>query len=80
MTTDGRIDPKFTHAVVFIGEPFGPNDGGRIVSLHASGHAAEYEFDALATSGGVHDKVIVALDEPYWRDPEGRTAREHFAG
>ena len=75
-----RIETRHTHAVVFIGPPFGPGDGGRVVSLHASGHAAENAFDGLARAGGVHDKIVVALDEPYWRDPEGRTAREHFKG
>lgn len=80
MGLGGPIDARYTHAVVFIGAPFGPTDGGRVVSVHSSGHAAEHAFDALAASGGVHDKVVVALDEPCWRDPEGRTAREHFSG
>ena len=81
MSTDGgRIELRYTHAVVFIGPPYGPTDGGRVVSLHGNGHSAEHAFDRLATIGGVHDRVVVALDEPYWRDHDGRTAREHFAG
>lgn len=75
-----RIEARHTHAVVFIGPPFGPADGGRVVSLHTSEHAADVTFDGLAEAGVVHDKIVVALDQPYWRDPEGRTAREHFSG
>lgn len=79
-TGNERIDPQYTHAVVFIGPPYGPADGGRVVSLHANGHGAEHAYDRLAAIGGVHDRVVVALDEPYWRDRDRRTAREHFAG
>jgi hypothetical protein len=79
-TQPGRIDARYTHAVVFIGPPYGPTDGGRVVSLHANGHGADHAYDRLAATGGVHDRVVVALDEPYWRDRHGRTAREHFAG
>ena len=67
-----RISRANTYAVVYVGAPYGDNEGGHIVSLHRSESAARGRTD------GYRGQIMVALDEPYTRGLQGMTAREYF--
>lgn len=70
-----RIPRNMTHAVVYIGAPYGDNEGGHIVSLHKSGSAA---FRSLPPYGS--EFCVVELDARYERGGDDReTAREYFS-
>jgi hypothetical protein len=72
MTTATKIAKSMTHAVVYVGAPYGLNEGGHIVSLHRSEEAAAKHCDSYA------GQMVVALDEEYRRGYPGQTAREYF--
>lgn len=69
------IAKNMTHAVVYVGAPYGDNEGGHIMSLHKS------EAAAIAAAGddySYHGLAIVTLDATYDRGFPGRPAREYF--
>ena len=65
-----KITKAHTHAVVYVGAPYGDTEGGHLVSLHKSLEAAYAHRDRYA------GEVVADLDEPSARHPQ--TARKYF--
>ena len=73
------IRKDMNYAIVYLGAPYGDNEGGHIVSCHKTLTTAEKAFDkAFAGTTGVLNNCIIILDIPYGRGPNGETAREYF--
>lgn len=81
MTSKNVASKRYTHAVVYIGAPYGDNEGGHIVSLHESkGGAlkALYRMSELAA----REHRIVGLDNTAagsrWVFGDVKTPRDYF--
>jgi len=72
MKTATTIPQNITHAVVYVGAPYGLNEGGHIVSLHRSEDAAAKHCDHYL------NRIVVELDAEYSRGTPGKTARDYF--
>lgn len=74
------ISDTFTHAIVFVGAPYGDNECGHIHSTHKSFATAERRFDKdFSGRTGVYNNIIVDLDKPIHGRTGEMTAREYFS-
>ena len=81
MTNKDIARKSNTHAVVYLGAPYGDNEGGHIASLHKSKDGA---IKALRRMGQLNAREhrIVALDDATaggrWVFGDVKTPREYF--
>ena len=82
MATNTSIANKsHTHAVVYLGAPYGDREGGHIVSLHKSYGAARNAKQRMGELKG-REHTIVELDDtkagPRWVFSDVKTPRDYF--
>ena len=61
--TEQTTKQRYTHAIIYIGAPYGENESGHIVSRHTSRELADSAFDRkFSGTTGVLNNKVVALD------------------
>lgn len=81
MTNKDIANKTNTHAVVYLGAPYGDNEGGHIVSLHKSKDGAVMAMRRMGELKA-REHTIVALDDATagrrWVFSDVKTPRDYF--
>lgn len=81
MTNKDIARKSNTHAVVYLGAPYGDNEGGHIVSLHKSKDGAAKAIDRMGELKA-REHCIVTLDDAKagrrWVFGDVKTPRDYF--
>ncbi len=81
MTNEDIANKAYTHAVVYLGAPYGDNEGGHIVSLHKSEAAAHNRRNRMGELKA-REHVVLYLDDASagsrWVFSDVKTPRDYF--